>query len=184
MVGDAGNRNGDWSSVDIDVAKALNVKYYTPEEIFPVESDELSVDIEESDILEVIILVGYQGSGKSTICKDNFPNYKVISGDVLKTPNNMIKEAKKYIETQSIIFDATNGTLERRKLYIDLAKKYNRQIRCIWLDISIDNAIKRLSIRESKGGTHVPKIALYTFRKKFIEPNENEGFELWHFEID
>lgn len=177
MCGDALGRVGDHDSCDKDVANNLGIKYYSPEELFPIEQKLLKYNVEEISKLEVIILVGYQGSGKSTIC-NQFPNYHVISGDILKTPTKMIKEASKYINEKSIIFDATNGTIERRKLYIDFANTNNRTVRCIWIDTTIDKAIERIQIRENNGGSHVPKIALYKFRKSFVIPDVNEGFEL------
>jgi bifunctional polynucleotide phosphatase/kinase len=184
-VGDAGGRVGDWSSVDKDVALELGLPYYCPEEIFddPVNMVMEEIQIKYKEELEVIIMVGYPGSGKSTVC-DSFPQqYKVISGDVFKTIPKMIKEAKKYVDNYSIIFDATNGTIDKRRQYIDFADEYHLPVRCIWINMDIELAIERIQERVFKGGNHVPKIALYTFRKRFEEPMNDVNMELLRFDV-
>jgi bifunctional polynucleotide phosphatase/kinase len=179
MVGDAAGRKSDWSSVDKDFAEDVGIRFFVPEEIF-VSMDTNYSFAETKSSKEVIIMVGYQGSGKSTIAHDlqKKGDYKIISGDVCKTIAKTISEAKKYVNTSSIIFDATNGTKERREILIEFAQRHDLPIRCLWLNVSIDEAIDRVKQREMNGGCHVPKIALYTFRKRFEEPNEDEGFDL------
>ena len=171
--GDAGGNVSDWSDVDIGFARNIGVPYYRPEDIFYVDNGEYEYDIEPSAEKEAIIMVGYPGSGKST-ATTQFPDYQIISGDILKTPEKMIKEATKYISKKSVIFDATNGTLDKRAKYIAFANKHNVQSRILWLSADIDTCISNIATRVSDGGNHVPKIALYTYRKKFEEPTFDE----------
>jgi bifunctional polynucleotide phosphatase/kinase len=114
-------------------------------------------------------MVGYPGSGKTTIAK-SMTGYIRIDGDALKTPAKMIKEAEKYIDNHSVIFDATNPTKERRALFIDFAKKYNVPVRCIRMSASIDTAMEQNREREVR----VPDVVFYVFRKKFEEPTNEE----------
>ena len=176
-VGDAAGRKDDWSDCDKVIAEKLQIPFYTPEEMFPmdpIQETQASYAITEK---EVVILVGMQGSGKSTLAKQAFSeNYHIISGDVFKTAEKMLKEACKY--DSSIIFDATNGTKEKRKHYIDYARSKNLHVRCIWITAPIDICMERNKQREAETGTHVPKIALYKYRKDFEEPTESEGFTL------
>lgn len=172
-VGDAGGDVSDWSDVDINFAKNIGVMYYRPENIFPDNDGENEYDIDIPDYKEAIIMVGYPGSGKSTLATQ-FPNYQIISGDIFKTPEKMIKEATKYVGKQSIIFDATNGTIEKRAKFIKFANAHNIMSRIIWLQTDIDTCISNISKRVSNGGNHVPKIALYTYRKRFEEPTCDE----------
>jgi len=165
-VGDAAGREGDWSDKDKEFAKNINVKFYTPEEIFPIKQKHVSIKKEK----EVIIMIGYPGAGKSTIA-NSFHDYKIMNGDVFKTPAKMIQEAEKYIATQSIVFDATNGTKEKRSKYIEFAKKHNLPVRCIWVNTSIEQAMKQ---SKERGEPKIPDIAFYTFRKHFEEPTEEE----------
>lgn len=178
MVGDAGGAK-DWSSVDKDFADNIGIQFFKPEEIFPFdEIQEFEGNYENKDEKEVVIMVGMPGSGKSTFCSQKLSSYKLICGDTFKTQPKMIKEAKKYIKNNSIIFDGTNGTSKKRKNYIDFAMEYNRKVKCIWIDTNLENSIEQIKKRKTEGGHYVPKIALYTYKKYFETPDESEGFEL------
>ena len=69
-------------------------------------------------------------------------------------------------------------TVKKRKTYIDFANEYNRKVKCIWIDTNLENSIEQIKKRKTEGGHYVPKIALYTYKKFFENPNENEGFDL------
>jgi bifunctional polynucleotide phosphatase/kinase len=129
-------------------------------------------------------MVGYPASGKSTVAREMQAKYGCvhIDGDVFKTGPKMVKEAEKYVGTplpsgayNSVIFDATNGTKERRKLYIDFAKKHNLKVRCLWKTTPIDVSMEQNRERQKQGGPKVPDVVFYTFRKRFEEPCGSEG---------
>ena len=174
FVGDAAGRPGDWADRDIQFAKNTGLTFYTPEQIFDKPKIPFS-KLAIPDYPEVIIMIGYPGSGKSTVVKEQLEprGYIRIDGDVFKTGSQMIKEASKY-PNQSIVFDATNPTHERRSIYIDFAKKMNLPIRCIWVTTSIEEALERVKEREIQTGIHIPSVALYRYRKVFEEPTRDE----------
>lgn len=185
LVGDAAGRKNDWSDNDKKLAENIGLKFFTPEEIFKFDKEKtnktdlnklIKIKIKIKKEKEVIIMIGYPASGKSTIAKTIFePNgYKIIDGDALKTPTKMIKEANKYIKNNSIVFDATNGTKERRNYYIDFAKANNLNVRCIWKTTSIDKAMEQNKKRELEGGVKIPNIVFYVYKKKFEEPTKEE----------
>jgi predicted kinase len=124
------------------------------------------------DKQEIIVLVGYPGSGKTTIANTfDTKRYVIINGDLLKNSKN--KKLKKYIkDNYSVIFDATNPSIEKRKEYIDFAKSKNIPIRCINLETDITTAM----FRNNKRDKVIPKITYYVFRKKYIKPTIEEGF--------
>jgi len=124
---------------------------------------------------EVIIMVGYPGSGKSTIAREL--DATIISGDVLKTSAKMIKAAEEALRSdseQSIVFDATNATRAKRAEYASFARRYNRSVRCIHVATPIEVSMERNRGREKP----VPNIALYLYRKKFEVPVEEEGMNV------
>ena len=58
---------------------------------------------------EVVIMMGYPGSGKSTVAKKmcENPDYIYVEGDLYKNSSKMIKVAHEYAKIgKSIIFDA------------------------------------------------------------------------------
>jgi bifunctional polynucleotide phosphatase/kinase len=175
FVGDAAGREGDWSRNDIDVAARIGVKFYTPEEVFPL-SEEPVIGLRARPEEEVLIMVGYPASGKTTVAREMQEKYGYahIDGDVFKTAPKMLKEAEKYVGTCSVIFDATNGTKERRKLYIDFARKHNLRVRCLWKTTPIDVSMEQNRERQKQGGPKVPDVVFYTYRKRFEEPNGSE----------
>lgn len=173
-VGDALGRQGDWSDSDKKFAENIDIKkIYSPDDLFSIKNDNKLI-IKEFDKQEIIVLVGYPGSGKTTIA-NTFDNkrYMTINGDIFKNSKNMIKESEKYIKSNySIIFDATNPSIEKRKEYIDFAKSKNIPIRCI----NVETDIATSMFRNNKRDKVIPNITYYVFRKKYIKPTIEEGF--------
>jgi len=175
-VGDAAGRPGDWADKDKVVADKLGLRFYTPEEMFFTEKKE---EVKGPSLArkgrEVVIMVGFPGSGKSTIAKElETHGYIRMDGDLLKTGKKMVKEAEKTGLASSIVFDATNGTKERRAEYIAFAKKHGLPVRCIWKTTSIEDSMRQNRERAGQGGPKVPDIAFYLYRKKFEEPGADE----------
>ena len=173
-VGDALGRQGDWSDSDKKFAENIDIKkIYSPDDLFSIKNDKKLI-IKEFDKQEIIVLVGYPGSGKTTIA-NTFDNkrYMTINGDIFKNSKNMIKESEKYIKSNySIIFDATNPSIEKRKEYIDFAKSKNIPIRCINVETDITTSM----FRNNKRDKVIPKITYYVFRKNYVKPTIEEGF--------
>jgi bifunctional polynucleotide phosphatase/kinase len=173
-VGDALGRQGDWSDSDKKFAENIDIKkIYSPDDLFSIKNDKKLI-IKEFDKQEIIVLVGYPGSGKTTIA-NTFDNtrYMTINGDIFKNSKNMIKESEKYIKSNySIIFDATNPSIEKRKEYIDFAKSKNIPIRCINVETDITTSM----FRNNKRDKVIPKITYYIFRKNYVKPTIEEGF--------
>lgn len=180
-VGDAAGRPGDWSDKDMVFAKNIKVKFITPEEIFllaPLQQEPTN-KLKPANHKEVIIMIGYPASGKSTIAQTVFSSYYTVSGDVHKTAKAMLKDAEKHVTTNSIVFDSTAGTKAKRHEFLLFAKKHNLPIRAIWVTTSIDEAMERNKQRAAETkSAKIPDVAFYIYRKNFETPTEAEGFKL------
>lgn len=180
FVGDALGRPNDWSNTDKLFAESIGFPIKTPEEIFPF--DVHKIDNKDTDNIsqeqELVVLVGYPGSGKSHFSNCYFgknDKYIILHGDELKTSTKMIKAAKPFIKNgKCIVFDATNPSKEKRKEYIDLAKEFKLLIRCIHVATSFEESLYRNNQRPKE--KIVPKIVYHIYRKKFDLPTEEEGF--------
>ena len=181
FVGDALGRKSDFSDSDKVFAENIGIKWYSPEDIFTNKTDSIELPIIPlSASPEIIIMVGYPGSGKSTIaeniCKSG--DYIHIAGDIYKSSSKMIKASLEYIlQSKSIVFDATHSSIKKRKEFIYLSKKYNYQVKCIHITTSLDISYKRNKSRCDE--KQVPKIAYSVYTKYYEEPTEEEGFTLY-----
>jgi bifunctional polynucleotide phosphatase/kinase len=124
---------------------------------------------------EVIVMIGFPGSGKSTYAKRivEEANYYRVDGDVFKTPHAMVMDALQNAHDRSILFDSTGGTRKRRQVFLDFAKRHQLPIRAVWVTTPIEVAL----LRNEQRPNPVPPIALYSFRKHFEEPTLEEGFQ-------
>lgn len=184
-IGDALGRKSDFSDSDKVFAENIGIKCLSPEDVFrkdPLELPSLETyKIPLSSNTEIIIMVGYPGSGKSTIakqmCKD--PKYIHIAGDKYKTSSKMRKAALPFIlDSKSIVFDATHSSIKKRQEYIDLSRKYNYEVKCIHMTTSLEESYKRNKARSED--LQVPKIAYSVYKKYYQEPTIKEGFTLYN----
>lgn len=181
FIGDAIGRNSDFSDSDKVFAENINIPCYCPEQIFHMKNEFTEIPtIPLTDEKQIIIMMGYPGSGKSTIAKNicKNENFIYIEGDLYKSSTKMIKASLEHItKMKSIVFDATNSSSKKRKEYIELGKKYNYKIVCIHVSTTLEIAYKRNKLRNYE--KYVPKIAYSVYSKNFEQPNENEGFILF-----
>ena len=114
-----------------------------------------------------------------TYVNDNFSgdDFTVIHGDDHKTEAKMKRVFTSALQSNhddTIILDATHPSVIKRQIFISIAKQYTSDIRlihiCKSLKVAMEGNMKRGSDKM------VPNIALYMYRKKFEEPNLDEGF--------
>ena len=95
--------------------------------------------IAQSEVQELLIFVGGQGSGKSTFWRNYFsmhPNYKRINNDTIKNPAKALRFCKELLSDKkgktSVIIDNCGTSAEVRSRYIKIAKECGTaQIRCL-----------------------------------------------------
>ncbi len=140
------------------------------------------------------MVVGYPASGKSTVTKDLIKkgavalNRDTEGGTIvglLPKLEALLKEGK------DVVLDNTFPTIEVRKPFIDLAKKYNADITCSLMSTSIEdaqfNVVQRAigligkfptpeAIKAAKHTNIFPPTVLFKYKKEFQKPTTEEGF--------
>uniref|UniRef100_A0A914VYX0 Bifunctional polynucleotide phosphatase/kinase n=1 Tax=Plectus sambesii TaxID=2011161 RepID=A0A914VYX0_9BILA len=208
-VGDAGGRaaNGarkkDFSCGDRMFALNLEVKFATPEEFFlnkpaepftrpvfdsrklldtPSEMFDPATTVMPSNKQEVVVMVGFPGSGKSTWAERYLSKgYVIVNRDTLKTWQKCVEVAKKALkEGKSVIVDNTNPDKESRKRYVDMAKESKVDCRCFVMTCDYDQALHHVKFRNIMGTDKehkdVNEMVLRMHKSKVQEPTLAEGF--------
>lgn len=143
---------------------------------------------------KVTIVCGAPGSGKSTVTKQYIANGYVSLNrdteggtivDLLPKMEALLKDNK------DIVLDNVFPTVEVRKPFIELAKKYNSDIECQLMSTSIEeaqfNVVQRAigligtfpspeEIKKAKHTNIFPPVVLFKYKKEFKKPTVEEGF--------
>ncbi|TVY82457.1 Bifunctional polynucleotide phosphatase/kinase [Lachnellula suecica] len=211
FVGDAGGRHADggkpkdFSCSDRNFAQNVGIKFQTPEEFFlqepprpftrtlepsdylPDSAAEATTPFTKKQDLDVVILCGSPGAGKSTFYwKQLEPlGYARVNQDILKTKRDRcIKVAGEYLkEGKSVVIDNTNADAEVRGKWVELAAKHSVPIRCVWFTAAPqicehNNVVRALNnAMNPEERTILPTIAFRTFSSRYKQPKLSEGFQ-------
>lgn len=207
--GDAAGRAANWAPkkkkdfacTDYLFALNLNLKFFTPEEIFlkekapefsnlpsfkPREAYQGAQGRKVPDILhdkkQVIVMVGSQGSGKSSFVSTHLKplHYTIVNRDSLGSWQKCLAVMKSGLEAgKSVVVDNTNPDKESRKRFIEEAK--SQRVRCIavHMNISKEHARHNIKYRELTDTSHVPipDIIINSYFTKYQAPQPEEGFD-------
>jgi bifunctional polynucleotide phosphatase/kinase len=127
----------------------------------------------------LIINIGPQGSGKSTVAKFLSSKYDfgIISRDQLKTASKMNKAFTNFKKSKKgIIIDNTNPTKKNRDLWSDkLKNEKNWKIIKIFIDIPKLLSFHLTRYRMFFGGAKIPSVAIHTYYKRLDLNNQLDG---------
>jgi len=151
---------------------------------------------------EVKMVVGCPASGKSTVTKDLIKkgavslNRDTEGGTIV----GLLPKLEAYLKDgKDVVLDNTFPTIEVRKPFIELAKKYKADISCTLMSTSIEdaqfNVVQRAigligkfptpeAIKAAKHTNIFPPHVLFKYKKEFQKPTVEEGFskvELYKF---
>ena len=206
--GDAMGRKGiyvtkgnkpDHSSCDLMFAKNLKIAFKTPEDIFKnikivipeieykiptlcstIPDDVISCLSNLPQKLNIIINVGFPGSGKSYFSNMflKMLKYKIINQDKLKTLAKCKKEACIQLEkNRNIVIDNTNVSKNTRHEWVLIGKKYKADVVIVHFNTPVTmckhNNIFRNIITNGKQKI-IPTIAYNIANKYFELPSTNE----------
>ena len=125
-----------------------------------------------------VLLVGPQGSGKSTYCREHLPGYTRISQDDQgKQAHFLLFEQFLREGAPFLVIDRINNLKSQRKRYLDLARQHGYHTRIIWLNVDRNTCLKRCRERPDHP-TLKPEDAeraLQTYFSSFQIPSRREA---------
>lgn len=162
-------RKRDFSPSDRLFALNIKLPFYTPEEHFldgqpePYELPLFRPQLLKDNIplldpsseptkslnQEIVVLVGFPGSGKSCFSKKYFSShpYISVSQDISGSWQTCLQLAEQALrQGKSICVDNTNPDPESRYRWINLAKSQNVQIRCFRFNVSLEHALHNIKV--------------------------------------
>ncbi|KAL2041201.1 hypothetical protein N7G274_006146 [Stereocaulon virgatum] len=214
FVGDAGGRaarkgaKADHACSDRDLASNVGIGFKTPEEYFLHEeplpftrifepktflnptlttsTDTTPIVFEKRNALDIVLLCGSPGSGKSTFYWTKLKplGYERINQDTLKTRDRCVRIASNLLaEKAPVAIDNTNADPETRAVWVQLAQKFGVPIRCVHFTASIKLCEHNDTVRALTNSTFnpekrtiLPHSAFAGFAARFREPQLKEGF--------
>jgi predicted kinase len=130
--------------------------------------------------MQLVILTGLQGSGKSTFARTRFPTYVYVSKDQLRNnprPERRQREliARALAEGRSVIVDNTNPRVADRAPLIELGRARGAHLVSFLFTPDVRASIARNARRQ--GRERVPEVAIFTTARRLELPSPAEGFE-------
>jgi len=128
-------------------------------------------------LMEVIIFIGIQATGKSTFyMKRFFKTHIRINLDMLKTRHREKELFLKCLELkQPLVVDNTNATRKDRQRYIPHAKEYGFKITGYYFRSKLADALNRNEKR--KQAEVIPEAGIRVTFSKLELPSFDEGFD-------
>ncbi len=135
---------------------------------------------ESSDMKTLYIMIGIQGSGKSTFCRQFLPDVLRVNLDTLKTRNNEKRLIDQCFEDGvSFVVDNTNPTREDRARYIGPAKERGYRVIGYFMQSRLKECIERNDRREGKA--KIPAKGIAATARRLELPSRLEGFDELYF---
>lgn len=139
------------------------------------------------------LMVGIQGSGKSTLSKKLSQELEIIisSTDEVRKQNVGIKEelvwplayemcANELKKGKDVIFDATSITPKVRARLINNIKEFydSFEVGCYFFQVNPEICKQRVSVRNTiEGELYLPVEVIDSYHERLVKPTLDEGFK-------
>ena len=130
---------------------------------------------------EVVILIGFQGAGKSTFRAQRFDDtHALVSKDRLRNNRRPERRQRRLIAEalaagQSVVVDNTNPSVEERASIIEAARAAGARVIGYFFASALDECAARN--RERPEDARVPDVGMFATAKRFVRPSRREGFD-------
>jgi predicted kinase len=135
----------------------------------------------DAPLLELVIFVGLQASGKTTFFRERFAaTHEHVSKDLFPNNRNRNRRQEELIGAalsagSPVVVDNTNPTVEDRRTLIRQGREHGAKIVGYYFESTVRECVERNRLRAGKA--KVPDVAIYTTAKKLLPPSYAEGFE-------
>ncbi|MHB8877749.1 MAG: AAA family ATPase [Myxococcaceae bacterium] len=127
--------------------------------------------------MEAVLLIGIQGTGKSSFYRQRFFDTHVrLSLDMLRTRNRerILFEAC-LAARQPLVVDNTNVTAAERARYLGKARAAGFRVLGYYFESGLEDALRRNQQRQGKG--RIPVAGVIATHRRLQPPALSEGFD-------
>lgn len=138
--------------------------------------------------MELVVLVGLQGAGKSTFVAQRFAaTHTVVSKDRMRSARSKTRRQARELEAAlsagaSVVVDNTNATAADRAAVLEIGRRHGARAIACWFDEPPEDCLRRNRARE--GDARVPDVGVFATIARLTKPTLAEGFaEIWRVRI-
>ena len=130
---------------------------------------------------ELIVFVGLQASGKSTLFRERFAaTHEHVSKDLFRNNRNRNRRQGGLVEAalrsrRLVGVDNTNPTVEDRRPLVELGRRFGAKIVGYHFESGERACLARNASREGKA--RVTDVAIFATAKRLVPPSREEGFD-------
>lgn len=130
--------------------------------------------------MDLVILVGLPGSGKSTFARQRLPGHAVVSKDLMPNARDRDRRQVELVvqalrQGRSVVVDNTNPRRSDRAPLLALAREHGARAVGLYFDAAPRDCLARNRARE--GRARVPDVAIFATAKRLERPLRDEGFD-------
>jgi bifunctional polynucleotide phosphatase/kinase len=139
------------------------------------------MDLSPFESLDVVLVCGLPGSGKSHFCRSRFQSsgrLRVNRKEIRRLLYEMLAFGKKIIEhllqnRQKVLIDNTSVSASSRKSYVAIAQGMRKSIGLVFLDVPARRCLEQNRLREDP----VPEMVISNLAAAVDPPRQDEGFQ-------